>query len=125
MGGSVQGASTTSRSAVAGNFVVLEREFVVVRDFLVDFDVPPGVDDDLFLRLNGDDLCTAVRLKHAAIQTQSRQMQQTGANIHGTGVLRDHKSVLKSLEIRARNFDTVSSLLCHKMSYFKAITHQI
>jgi len=32
------------------------------------------------------------------------------------GVLGDQKSVLESSEIRARNFENVSSLLCHQMS---------
>ena len=46
------------------DFVVLEREFVVVRNFLVDFNVSSRVNDDLFLRFDSDYLCTAVRLKH-------------------------------------------------------------
>ena len=43
----------------------------------------------------------------------------------GTDVLGDQKSVLESSEIRARNFDNVSSLLSHQLSYFKARMHQI
>lgn len=56
---------------MAGNLVVLEREFVVVRNFLVDFDVAPRVDNDLLQRFHGDDLCTAVWLKNTNTQVQS------------------------------------------------------
>jgi len=36
----------------------------------------------------------------------------------GMDVLGDEKSVLRSSEIRARNFDNVSLLLCYQMSHF-------
>ena len=62
---SVQGATAANGVAVARNLVVLEREFVVVRNFLVDVDVSSRVDDDLFLRFDRHYLCTAVRLRHA------------------------------------------------------------
>ena len=67
-GDSVQRPSAAGGAAVARDFVVLERELVVVCNFLVDVDVSSRVDDDLLLRFNGDDLCTAVWLKNAATQ---------------------------------------------------------
>ena len=43
----------------------------------------------------------------------------------GTDVLGDQKSVPECSEIRALNFDNVSSLLCHQMSYSKTEMQQI
>ena len=51
-------------TAPAGYFRVLQREFVVVCDFLVSFDFAPRINDYFLLALDGYYLGIAVWLKH-------------------------------------------------------------
>lgn len=59
----VEGPAAILGPTQAGDLVFLQGELVVVRDLLIDADGLLGVDDDLLLRLDGDDLGVAVGLR--------------------------------------------------------------
>ena len=77
-GGSVERAATLGRAAHAGDLLVLDGELVVVGDLLVHVDVALGVDDDLLLRLHGDDLGIAVGLQQAKRRCREKQIGRMG-----------------------------------------------
>lgn len=60
---SIERATALGRAAHAGDLLVLDGELVVVGDLLVHVDVALRVDNNLLLRLHGDDLGIAVGLK--------------------------------------------------------------
>ena len=55
-------SATLSRATEAGNFVLFDREFVIVRYFLADSDGLFGVDDNFFLALDSDDTSITIGL---------------------------------------------------------------
>lgn len=60
---SVEGAPAALSAAQTRDLVVLQREFVIVGDFLVHANRLLGVDHDLLLGFDGDNLGVAVRLQ--------------------------------------------------------------
>lgn len=60
----------------AGDLVVLQGELVVIGDFFVNGDRLLRVDDDLFLRLDGDDLSVAVWLKDEKRKEKQRETNE-------------------------------------------------
>lgn len=60
--GLVEGPPAVLGATEAGDLNVLNGEFVVIGDLLIDVDVLLRVDDDLLLRLHRDHLGIAVRL---------------------------------------------------------------
>lgn len=69
----VERSAAVLRSTQAGDFVLLQGEFVVVGDLLVNGDRLLGVDHDLLLRLYGDDFSVAVWLRKEDFKTFRRR----------------------------------------------------
>ena len=72
---SVEGSSAVVCFAQTWDLLILNGEFVVVGDLLVDADRLPGVDHNLLLRIHCDDLCIAVWLKE-------KQLEHVGKNLN-------------------------------------------
>jgi len=59
----VQSAPTLRHTAQTGDFLVLDREFVIVGNFFINFDVSLGINNDLLGILQRDYLGVAVGLR--------------------------------------------------------------
>ena len=62
LAGLIKCSATLSRATEAGNFVLFDREFVIVRNFLADSDGLFGVDDNFFLSFDSDDTSVTIGL---------------------------------------------------------------
>lgn len=66
----IQSAAASTRTTEAGNLVGFDWELVVVRDLLALLDVSLGINDNLFLPVNSDDLGVAVGLQESIQQNE-------------------------------------------------------
>lgn len=74
----VQCSTAVLCSTQARNLVLLEGELVVVGDFFIDSDGLLGVDHDLLLGLDGDDLGVTIWLQ---TQTNKRRMSKSRSDV--------------------------------------------
>lgn len=59
----VQSATASTRTTEARNLVGFNRELIVIRNLLALLDITLGIDDNLFLPVDSDNLGVAVGLK--------------------------------------------------------------
>ena len=67
----VQAPTTLERLAMAGDFLVLDGKFVIVRDLLVLANAILGVDDNLLVPVHRDNFGVAVGLKNTHTHTHT------------------------------------------------------
>lgn len=116
----IQRSPAVLRPTQTGDLLVLDGEFVVVGDLLVDVNGLPGVDHNLLLRFHSDDLCVTIGI--AAVVDEAGEVATLGSIYDGVVVDAEHVAapdafLLVALLPHVRNHlsDVLSHVLDHHL----------
>ncbi len=73
----IQSSATVWSTTQARNLHLLDRELVIVRDFLIHVNVSFGINDDLLESFHSDDFCVTVGLQTRAAESENVEQSTT------------------------------------------------